>query len=253
MSGAYSPHSVGTAALDADAVCEVCGTVNPEGTFICRTCGNNLRDQKSRRLSSELQMLEPEGVRGIQVFRGALVIFGMLLIGWVAINVNQITDAIAGTGGANDPISGLFNSSVSATYDSMLLEAQALNPTFEQMEAIRATPIVGPSIDGNYVVVRNDYYAGLEIVGSAVVRTDETGTHFVAALGPDLHVRGTARNQGQNALRADWSEAAAQDATGRIYAVTGVAVPQLDGSVECFGQSAADETANFEVSAYRLP
>lgn len=253
MSGAYSPHSAATAALDADAVCELCGTVNPEGTFICRKCGNNLRDQKSRRLATEMQLLEPEGISGLQVFRGALVLFGMLLIGWVAINVNQITDALAGTGGANDPISSLFDSSASTVFDAMLLEAQALNPTFEQMEAVRAASVPGTSIDGNYVLVHNDYYTGVNVVGSAVVRTDESGTRFVAALGPDLHIRGMARNQGQTALRADWHEAAARDATGRIYAVTGVAVPQLDGSVECFGQSASDQTANFEIVAYRLP
>ena len=38
--------------LDADAVCEACDTVNPEGTLLCKTCGNNLRDQRARRMKA---------------------------------------------------------------------------------------------------------------------------------------------------------------------------------------------------------
>ncbi|MCX5757207.1 MAG: hypothetical protein NTU83_01615, partial [Candidatus Hydrogenedentes bacterium] len=39
--------------IDADAVCEKCGTVNPEETLLCKTCGNNLRDQRLHRVQSE--------------------------------------------------------------------------------------------------------------------------------------------------------------------------------------------------------
>lgn len=252
MSGAYPSHNAG-AVLDADAVCEVCGNVNPEGTFICRTCGNNLRDQKARRLAAEVQMLEPDGIRGIQIFRGALVLFGLLIIGWVAINVNQIADTLVGAGGASDPLNALFESSEAAIYDAMLAEAQALTPSYEQMEALRQAPLPANGADGNYVLVRNDYYAGPEIVGTAVARTGADGLRFVAALIGGTHIRGTAVSQGESAFRADWNTAAARDADGRTYAVTGVAVVQLDGSVECFGQSAAEEPTSYEVVAYRLP
>lgn len=252
MSGAYPSHSAG-AVLDADAVCEVCGNVNPEGTLICRTCGNNLRDQKARRLAAEVQMLEPDGIQGIQIFRGALVLFGLLLIGWVAINVNQIADALIGAGGASDPLNALFESSDAAVYDAMLVEAQALMPSYEQMEALRAAPLPGNGADGNYVLVRIDDYSGPEIVGTAIARSDVGGMRFVAALGGGAHIRGTALGQGASAFRADWDTAAARDPEGRTYAVTGVAVVQLDGSVECFGQSAAEEPTSYEVVAYRLP
>ena len=44
MQGNSHDHHEAVEHLDADAVCEPCGNVNPEGTLLCKTCGNNLRD-----------------------------------------------------------------------------------------------------------------------------------------------------------------------------------------------------------------
>lgn len=256
MSGGYPTQNAGAAALDADAVCEVCGTVNPEGTLICRTCGNNLRDQKSRRLSSEMQLMEPERIRGSQLARGGLIVLGMLITVWVALNVNSIEQLLTGASVTSNPLEALYSGAQSAPFDAMLSEAEALQPTLDQVEVLRSSPVQGQGVDGNYALVQNDYYAGWQVVGSAIIRTDDTGIRFVASLGPGLQVRGMARSHGANALRSDWTQAAARDAEGRIYAVTGVAVAQVDGTVECFGQVAADEStqaSGYEAIAYRLP
>ena len=45
--------------IEADAVCAQCGSANPEGTLICKTCGNNLRDQRLMRIAAD-QILDAD-------------------------------------------------------------------------------------------------------------------------------------------------------------------------------------------------
>jgi len=45
--------------IEADAVCAQCGSANPEGTLICKTCGNNLRDQRMLRITAD-QLLDAD-------------------------------------------------------------------------------------------------------------------------------------------------------------------------------------------------
>ncbi len=245
-------HNLGAASVDADAVCEVCGTVNAEGVLICRTCGNNLRDQKARRMAAEAQLFEPERVNSSQYVRGGLGVLALLIVLWTAINVNKIADRIVNAGTSSDPIQALFEVPQTDVYDALAMEAMALAPTVEQVEALQAEPLAGTSMDGNYVIVQSDPYSGVEILGTAVVRTDELATRYVASLGGLGQVRGVARAQGESAYSSAWNDAAARSADGLIFGVAGVAVAQQDGSVECFGQSALDD-ANYEVVAYRLP
>jgi ribosomal protein L40E len=252
MSGGFSTHQSGAAVIDADAVCEVCGTVNPEGTLICRTCGNNLRDQKSKRMAADVQLLEPERVGGSQFVKGGLALLGLLVVAWVAVNVNRIADAVINAGAPDDPIVALFESPENATFQLMLDEAAALAPTFEQVDALRAAPLVADTPDGRYALAMGDGYGSFTVVGVGVVQTDPAGRiRYVASVGNAGHARGYATRQGLNAFGSPWNEAAAQDSTGQIYAVSGVAVTQQDGSVECFGQS-FDE-ASYDVVAFRLP
>jgi hypothetical protein len=74
--------------IDADAVCEQCSTVNPAGTLLCKTCGNNLRDQRMRRLAADEGMEAVHASdRPIRMLTGLLVVLGLLAILWAAINV----------------------------------------------------------------------------------------------------------------------------------------------------------------------
>jgi hypothetical protein len=250
MSGTPATHIAGTI-VDADAVCEVCGNVNVEATLICRICGNNLRDQKARRLAAEALLLDSDRPSSRQFVRGGLVVLALLVLAWTAINANRIADAVINANAPEDPLSALFASPQDAVFSEMLAEAQALAPTLEQVQSYAASGVVGDGIAGRYALVMNSTYGGPVVVGTAVVRSDAAGTLFVASLG-EIHLRGTAQAQGVSAYRSAWNDAAGRDAQGQIFAVSGVAVTQPDGSVECFGQSTLDES-NYEVVAYRLP
>ena len=76
--------------IDADAVCIKCGTVNPEDTFLCKVCGNNLREQRARRVSgaTEVDIDAFEDSRS-QWLRRALLAMAILYVVWVAINVSN--------------------------------------------------------------------------------------------------------------------------------------------------------------------
>lgn len=248
MSGIPTAHAAAPI-VDADAVCEVCGNVNVEATLICRICGNNLRDQKARRLAAEVMLLEPERPSSRQFVRGGLVVLALLVLAWTAINANRIADAVINANAPTDPLSALYASPQDEVFAEMLAEAAALAPTLEEVQAANAaTPAAG--VDGRYAIVQSSGY-GPFVVGSAVVRSESTGTRFVAVIG-DTQLRGLAHSQGISAFRAAWTDAAGKGADGQLFGVSGVAVAQPDGSLECFGQSALDE-ASYEAVAYRLP
>ena len=74
--------------LDADAVCGACGTVNPEGTLICKQCGNNLRDQRHQRMhaaDAEIGVDTAQSRR--RIIDIGLGVFGILVVAWAVINV----------------------------------------------------------------------------------------------------------------------------------------------------------------------
>lgn len=73
--------------LDADAVCELCGNVNPEGTLLCKQCGNNLRDQRSRRMHTTggpTSVVE-SSFSISRIVRGVVIVFGICAVLWVAL------------------------------------------------------------------------------------------------------------------------------------------------------------------------
>lgn len=250
MSGGLT-HSA-AAAVDADAVCGVCGNVNPEGTLICRTCGNNLRDQKYRRQTTEQQLLEPEGLNVRQIVRGVGVVVGLLVILLTALNVNRIADAMVGAGAPQDPLEALFQGPEDAAFAPLVEQATALVAQAPaDLSALAAAPLVGEGIAGNYVLAASDGFSGYTAVGVALVQQDESGTRFVALVG-ETQIRGQAQGQAGGAYQTSWDQAAMRDAAGALHGVAGVAVPQQDGSVECFGQTTLDDT-NYSVLALRLP
>jgi hypothetical protein len=244
--------AAGAVIVDADAVCEVCGNVHAEPTLICRVCGNNLRDQKARRLAAEVMLLEPERPGGSQLVRGGLVALALLVV-WVGVNANRIADTVISTGTESNPLLALFEAPQEAAFAPMLLEAESLAPTLTAEDAQRLGGGAGPTADGRYALLQSDPYTGLQVVGAAIVQTGEDGdTRFVASLLAGGHIRGFLQSTGTSAFRSGWNEAAAMDPAGEIFGVSGVAVSQADGTVECFGQSALDDAA-YEVIAYRLP
>ncbi len=246
MSGEIQENEHAVDRLYADAVCAQCNTVNPEGTLICRTCGNNLRDQRSIRLSAD-QVLEGEG-EGIErrrFFLGALTVFGILLILWTTINVNRITDWLIAIqtpsmGSAED----FWDGPGQAVFDEMAGRLEDSAPTADELRAALEEPIAGSGPDGVYALAVAAGQFGFRPVGMAVVQRQGEDYYFVAQVRNATEVRGVAQLQG-NAYSVTWERAGAR-ADGEYAAVSGVALQQPDGTYECFGRSeSADQGYEF--------
>ena len=70
--------------IDADTVCEKCATVNPEETLLCKSCGNNLRDQRIERMARGGAIeLGDVGESKFRILTGVLITIGFVLIGCV--------------------------------------------------------------------------------------------------------------------------------------------------------------------------
>ncbi len=239
-------------ALGADAVCAQCGTVNNEGSFICRACGNNLRDQRALRMAAD-QELERDGdpVERRRVLLGLLTAFGILAVLGAALHVNAIADwliAAQASGVASD--TGLWSGPDAGEFSEMrqlLLDAR---PELPVQEAAIAEPAATESYEGLYVIAQHHPIAGAKPVGTALVRRELDGWRFLALLKGGAEVRGLGRAQGGSFL-AEW-ETTSMLTQGDTFAVSGVALERPDGSFECFGQSAFSEQG-YDFSAYRLP
>lgn len=236
--------------LDADAVCVQCGTVNPEATLICKTCGNNLRDQRHLRLQAEQILVhEAPAERGKYVMSGLLTMFGVLLVVWAAMNVEQITEWMVG-GGAREgaDLAAFWTGGDAEAYEALSQQLEAVAPTAEEVQAIVQEPVAGDSVSGVYVIVVMDGQLGARPVGTAAVSEDGDELLFVARLGSS-EIRGRAEYYGAS-LAAQWNDAALS-MNGEYRGLSGVAMPQAGGVFECFGQTDVS-AAEYSAMAYRI-
>lgn len=246
MSGEHSSANLHDA-IGADAVCAQCGTVNPEGVFICRTCGNNLRDQRSLRLTAD-QILQ-EGDEGAANRQWHLTSFlaavGIVLVFITALNVDRISDWLVDVQNPRVNTAALFwDAPESDNYDALLSQISSAPPASGPLstEETSAEDGVAP---GLYAV----YYEGAPI-GTAAVDLREDGVYFAAVLTSGAEIRGSGTLGPNSGVDVAWDKAAVfwnYD----YYAVAGAGIVRDNGMIECFGQGDW-EGASFEFAIHRL-
>lgn len=231
--------------LDADAVCIQCGTVNSEGTLLCKVCGNNLRDQRVRRLASDQALESATAGPRRKVWASALLfVLAVALIISTLFNqdmiVSWLMDVQAGTHlGPAD----LWNGAPSTALDELADGLGAELPPEELALQTREAPSPGDSMSGKYVLFSNERY-----VGVANVRETGNSLQLVAVLGTGEELRGLATLQGDYYVMVP--ESGGIELGRRIIAVQGVASPVASGVVECVGD---DSRSRYTCMAYRLP
>lgn len=240
--------------IDADAVCEQCSTVNPAGTLLCKTCGNNLRDQRMRRLAADEGMdVVQTSVRPRRVLTGLLVIMGLLAVLWAGINVGNVeawlTNRITTTqsGVEVDPAQ-FWTGSDAAIYDAMTQELRE-NPITDAEAS--AAPVAGNAsevLDGRYII--RSISRGSRIIGSALVQTHGSTTYFIAVIGLAIELRGKvpAGQDGQfeaQEIGVQWGY--------DTYDAYGVARAQPDGTFTCAGIVSNSSDQSYSAMVYRVP
>lgn len=227
--------------LDADAFCVICSSVNPEGTLICKTCGNNLRDQKAQRvagtLAVDVPMMEPEKTAWLPK---ALVILGILLVFWTAWNLSDIADWLVGAEAADlDLAQYYWEGANSAVLNEMAQELEANPLKREEKEAAQAAVEAGQSpasgtYEGHYLLLRSGGIPG-ELGEAVVKQVDNERVLFVARVN-----RGRAELRGEGVFggggsRLDSRDMAAIKINGRPYGADGFVSFGGGPLFECYG------------------
>ncbi len=241
--------------LDADAVCAECGTVNPEGTLFCKTCGNNLRDQRQNRMTADGGVTVNAGdtaEKRQRLLTGLLSAFGLLLILWTVINLGQIQNwltkgMVEGPAVAEENPGWFWFGEDADQYDSMLayLDANPISTSDIEQAAIKVP--TRAILEGRYFL-REGSSPSQPVVGSAYVIQEGDLLRFVARIG-DLEIRGEASVESSANPEAPFTGISTG---GRPEGAFGYATRnEDDAGFTCVGQrSTVDVT--YELNAYRV-
>jgi hypothetical protein len=245
--------------LDADAVCAQCGTVNPEGTLICKVCGNNLRDQRTLRMQTESQlesMGEPPA--GRNWFTGVLTAIGAIVVVVFALNVNSIANFVVAGGVETTGAGVLWESDQAQVFDSLRDQAKDTELSADVIGAAvdAAVPLEDgvepPALDGVYVLLPANATEEAEPFGTAAVKLEGSEYIFAAVLSDGTEVRGWGTQRSAGLITAEAQRAAAK--VERSYEpVYGYAQRESDGSFSGWGQFQASDLDLVPFIAYRLP
>ncbi len=239
---------------DYDAVCEACDEVNPPGTLLCKTCGNNLRDQQQRRFAAQgvPEMQDDSLLKQPRRFMAALLsVFGILIIIWTMLNLvngnieKWLIDAqMAGAAGTGSETAERFwTGETASVYDDMARALERAPITAEEVAAAELSQ-TGEPLTGRYFL-KDGSYAGAAIIGQAYVYCDENEIYFVAKIPPGYEVRGTA-NYDLQALEVGIRY------QGQFASALGQAQVLADGTIACYGE-AGPESIIYQAVGYYVP
>lgn len=228
--------------LDADAVCAQCNTVNAEGTLLCKVCGNNLRDQRYRRMQADQAMdLEHTGQRRKTWLSGVFFVLAIGLIVSTLMNQEMIVAWLIQDEAPSTDL--LWTGEYEAYFQPMFEEIDAAALTAETATAAVQNIAPGNALEGVYAL-----FDGESFLGTASFRIEGEDAYFAARLENGREVRGLARLEANNYIAIpDFSGI---DDRGGITPISGVAIPQENGAVECMGDD-GEKRSSF--MAFRLP
>lgn len=193
-----APSAAGFQQIDADAVCEQCGTVNEEGTLLCRVCGQNLRDQRARRLAGAQgapEVLEEKTSR-VRVLTGVLSALGIVIVVAAVLNINNIQNAMVQVLTEDNTVQAagdLWTGPMASRYEEMLADLQQYPATQLQVQDALQNPVSETSYNGRYVLMKPGALQMNQMVGEAELQRRGNRVYFVALMyDPQREIRGYA-------------------------------------------------------------
>lgn len=240
--------------IDADAVCEQCGTVNPEGTLLCKVCGNNLRDQRQTRISQDQGAFSGTGPSRIRIFTGVLTTLGILTVLLAAYSMPNIESWLVDiqSGNSGDYAAGLWSGPDSGIYDALLTELLETPSSRARMNGALENPMDDVFYNGRYALLGPSRIRGNNFIGEANLSRRGDRIYFVVHfLRNDFELRGYATLEGES-KRPTVRNTAAVRIRGEEYPAFGYAEKREDGSLACYGQSFYDDGTH-GTAAYRIP
>lgn len=235
--------------IDADLVCEQCGAVNEPGTLYCHNCGNNLRDQRHRRLAEAgaEAVMEGGGPSRSRLVLGALSVTGLLLVLLMAWNVNTIAERIVG-GETRVDTQVYHRGPLAPQFAEMLAELRENPLSSAQVQQAHETPLPIQDFNGRFVV-RADRGILQRPLGEGIARASDGRVLFLALLDSGAEVRGSASIEERGRLS---SPSIVYTDGDRFIGGVGFAVPHPEGGYSGTGVSDFDAEP-FAVRIYRAP
>ncbi|MCX8064419.1 MAG: hypothetical protein N3G21_04525 [Candidatus Hydrogenedentes bacterium] len=238
--------------IDADAVCVQCGTVNPEGTLICKSCGNNLRDQKRIRMQAEEELKIGEELPSPRnIMLGVITVVGAIIVVIAGFNADRIMLWLVGASEVVYSSEGMWTGSLGRQLNSLTQDLKNQMIASSRIYSAIKNPINSNEIEGLYVVAVSDADNNFVPVGKAILKSYTDNEYlFSALLDNGAQIRGVARKQ-EHRLIASWDRASCEwgDVRG---AVSGIVTKREDGRYEGYG-GYEKGNANFEFYAFKLP
>ncbi len=239
--------------IDADAVCAQCGTVNPEGTLICKNCGNNLRDQKRLRMQAEQQLQLGEELPSTRrMMLGIITLVGAIVIVIAGFNADRIMLWLVGSSevvySSDDMWSGRIGRQLNALTEDLRNQVIASN----QIYSVLQKPVNSENIEGVYVLAVRNEENNFVPVGKAIVKPYNSNDEYMfsAVLDNGAQIRGIARKQ-EHRYVTSWDRASCEWG-GVRGAVSGIVSKREDGRYEGYGGYERVD-GNFEFYAFKLP
>lgn len=238
--------------LDADAVCERCGTVNPEDTLLCKSCGNNLRDQRMRRIAegADFQAVAPRAFRW-STLASLLTVLGLLLLVWTVWNLDAISQGLFSGDETGETAEQLWVGPQHQVYDDLKAELAANPVSDADAERARTSPIPVTDFTGRFVITNPSIVGTSRRIGTGVARQEGGVVYFVATLELDgAEIRGEAQLVGDSIPRV--SDTAAIFANGEYTLASGVALRNPDaGGYVCHAQTMYSNPVSVQI--FKVP
>ncbi|HOC68056.1 MAG TPA: zinc ribbon domain-containing protein [Candidatus Hydrogenedentes bacterium] len=242
--------------IEADAVCAQCGSANPEGTLICKTCGNNLRDQRLMRIAAD-QILDAdvEGTVKVSFLAKAVALLGLLVVLWLGLNVDKIYTSLTKPRPLYDDASQgadailFWEGDSRQMYDEYQGRLQKRFPSFSDAEAARLESEAMTSFNEGLYALYERHGSTEQFIGAGLAWMYNGEWHYVAQINTGIQVRGKATVTEQ-ILHSQWGDAGMQD-NGSFHALTGQASLGVDGVITISGRSDS-ALGKYQSAAYRL-
>ncbi len=237
---------------DADAVCEMCGTVNPEGTLLCKQCGNNLRDQRARRIAIEADTaIGSGGLSARDWVRGIVVMIGLLLIVWTAFNTDTIVDWFTPQVADDAPVEDFWRGPEAEPFEE-LYRTLAADPVLETSPRMPGETSERMGLgDGRYAIeIQPEEDEEAVFGGGAIAARAENGDFlFVALLRGGGEIRGRAQIESSGSAA---SMNAAVRLKGRDVGAFGYVEPNaVNKNFMCFAQTKSSDK-RYAAALYRV-
>lgn len=255
--------------FEADAVCERCGTVNDDGSLMCRTCGQNLREQRMRRLSgAQSSEIPDQKISRGRLVAGILSAVGLLVVVIAALSIDNIEAGLVSVmseSPTGSPTEDLWSGPTAPIFEELAADLRDYPTPGTDMQKALDDPAAETTYNGRYILLEPGALEVSRVIGEASLRRRGNRVYFVALLRPSgTEVRGYAvfeeveldGGEGYVERPVVRSTAAYMSADGRELRGYGLSDPIDTGGhrVTAITGSgdAADADRQFELFGYRI-